>query len=205
MKTKIKIKNILKTIIVIQAMIVIFSTSKNIAYGYDNVENTAIVNSWESLKKEIETSTNSVKKIKIELDENENWEANSTITIKENQKISLISNDEVIIKRKANFTEGLIKNNGILTLGDNIMSGKIIFDGNKENITSNSALLKSDNGTITINNNITIQNNHSTENGGGISANNTTVNISRRNNYRQHICSMWWWNIYKFVKFINRK
>lgn len=67
---KIKIKNILKTIIVIQAMIVIFSTSKNIAYGYDNVENTAIVNSWESLKKEIETSTNSVKRIKIELDEN---------------------------------------------------------------------------------------------------------------------------------------
>ena len=51
MKTKTKIKNILKTIIVIQAMIVIFSTSKNIAYGYDNLENTAIVNSWESLKK----------------------------------------------------------------------------------------------------------------------------------------------------------
>ena len=105
----------------------------NIVYSRDNNEgNIKIVNSWEKLKEEIESTNNTTKKIVIETNKSENWEADSTITIKENQKILIITTNNVVIQRKQEFKESLLENKGILILGNDEMEGNITFDGNKE-------------------------------------------------------------------------
>ena len=181
-----KILQILKKLIYIQIILVLMCSNINIVYSRDNnEENIKIVNSWEKLKEEIESTNNTTKKIVIETNKSENWEADSTITIKENQKILIITTNNVVIQRKQEFKESLLENKGILILGNDEMEGNITFDGNKEKVTSNKPLINSEKGELIINNNINIQNNHSTENGGGISLTNTTATIMRRNNTKQ--------------------
>lgn len=181
-----KILQILKKLIYIQIILVLMCSNINIVYSRDNNEgNIKIVNSWEKLKEEIESTNNTTKKIVIETNKSENWEADSTITIKENQKILIITTNNVVIQRKQEFKESLLENKGILILGNDEMEGNITFDGNKEKVTSNKPLINSEKGELIINNNINIQNNHSTENGGGVSLTNTTANIMRRNNTKQ--------------------
>lgn len=174
-----------KTIILIciQIIAIFLCLNTNIVYSeYNNEENIVSVSNWKELKKEIETSNNATKKIIIEANENEALEADSTITIKENQKVLIITQKNVIIKRKSEFKESLLESKGILTLGDSTMNGSITFDGNTEKVISNNPLIKIEKGNLTINNNINIQNNHSTENGGGIAVKDATINIFRRNN-----------------------
>ena len=140
---------------------------------YDLVEKS--VNNWEELKITIEQFKNGggvyvyencylVECLKVYLNsENNNniYNANSTININNYQNIHLISQkNEIIIKRDKTFLDFPLFTieNGFLTLGEENMAGKIIIDGNKENITCNSNLIRLRNTMLTIYDNIILCN-----------------------------------------------
>ena len=88
--------------------------------------------------------------------------ANSTINIDNIKNIRLISkNDEIIIKRDISLIESplFIVKTGILTLGEENMKGKIIIDGNKNNVDSTSQLIQLICGELSIYDNIILCNN----------------------------------------------
>ena len=132
---------------------------------YDIVEKS--VHNWEELKTVIEQFKSSggiyinencylVECLKVYLNIGSNnsiYNANSTININNYKNIYIISQkNEVIIKRDKTFTDiPLFKiENGFLTLGEENMAGKIIIDGNKENVSVNSNLMQLRNAEFTM-------------------------------------------------------
>ena len=140
---------------------------------YKTVEKS--VNNWDELKNLIEQNRkegtfNETEKfytkisLKINLINNDNnvYNANSSIVINKFQKIQLITNsNEIIIKRDNSLVKyPLFKvENGFLTLGQQNMSGKIILDGNKENVASTSHLVELIGSQFNMYNNVILRNN----------------------------------------------
>lgn len=167
-----KIKRILVSFIIILMLILFINPIIVKVYALNNVVE---VTGWKELKDTIDSQNEN---IKIILKQSQNWSADSTIEIKKNQQIEIVSDDEIIIERNQNFKNNFIENQGTLTLGNNEMSGNIIFDGNQENITADNSLITSINGRIEISKNVTIKNNHSTKDGAGLISKQSTVNIN---------------------------
>ena len=117
------------------------------------------VKNWEELKKIIESNKKKnesninensfiFEHLKINLCCNENsncYIANSPLKITNFQKITLKTNEkEIIIKRDKTLIDSPLFyiENSIFSLGEENMVGKIIIDGNKENVFANSNLIK---------------------------------------------------------------
>ena len=135
------------------------------------------VNNWEELKKLIEENTIKgeldkdgncfiAESLKINLNtENNNniYYANSPIIIYSIKKIQIVSKNKKIIIKRANtlidfplFSVQV----GILVLGEENMEGKIIIDGNKDEVESTSYLIEAKRtGELYIYNNVTLCNN----------------------------------------------
>lgn len=124
---------------------------------YNLIEKTA--SNWEELKNIIENpdfieninsqeKTLILKSFKINLIKKENSEcyiANSSIKINNHQKIILISNEnKIIIQRDKTLLDLPLfyVENSTLILGEENMKGRIIIDGNKNNVIANSNLIK---------------------------------------------------------------
>ena len=153
----------------------IYSNYLNCKYpvNYEVVEKS--VTNWEELKKLIEGNQKNgtfdstekcftTQSLKIILDEGDNdvYVADSSINIRYYQKIQLISKDkEITIKRDKNLAKlPLFKvENGIFILGEESMKGKIVLDGNKENVVSSSHLIQLINSEFAMYNNVTLCNN----------------------------------------------
>ena len=135
-------------------------------------------NNWDELKNIIENqkieeniNINREEKIillnsiKINLITNEKYEyyiANSSIKINNYQKIELISKEKDITilrdKTLLDFPIFYIENASLI-LGDEKMKGKIIIDGNKQNVSSNSNLIKLIGSEYTQYSNVILRNN----------------------------------------------
>ena len=103
-------------------------------------------------------------KINLNIENNNNiYNADSTIDINSPKKIQLISNgNEIILKRDTTLVDSpLFKIKiGIFILGEENLKGKIIIDGNKENVESNSHLVQlSQISELSIYDNVTLCNN----------------------------------------------
>ena len=99
----------------------------------------------------------------LENSENNNniYKANSTININNYKNIHIISKKkDITIKRDETLTEFPLFDikNGFLTLGEENMVGKIIIDGNKDNVIAASNLIILVNASLTINHNVIICN-----------------------------------------------
>ena len=132
------------------------------------------VNNWEELKLTIENNKNEIRVndnsilidcLKINLNSYENnkyYIANSSININNYKNIILTTNEkEIIIQRDKvliDFPLFYVENSS-LSLGDKNMNGKIIIDGNKENVCSNSNLIKLISSEFSMYNNTALSNN----------------------------------------------
>ena len=158
------------------------------------------VNNWEELKKEIEENsiikgeldkdgkTFIAESLKINLNtENNNniYNANSTILLKSLRRIQIVSKEkEIIIKRDSSLIDSpLFKIEiGIFLLGEENMKGKIIIDGNKVESKSHLIQLKFTS-ELSIYDNITLCNNinkittTTAEYGSAILADKSKINI----------------------------
>ena len=141
---------------------------------YDYIEKT--VNNWEELKTTIEQFQSGegiyiqnncfvTEGLIITLNKENNsniYNANSSILVNNLKKIKIVTNqNEIIIKRD----EALIDlplfqiKRGLLSLGEENMKGKIIIDGNKDNVVSSSQLITINDGELSIYDNIILCNN----------------------------------------------
>ena len=119
------------------------------------------------IKEEIDNNNNyyimNILKIYLELTEgNEFYIANSCIKLRPYDKIILISKtNEIIIKRDKSLNNYPLFDveNSSLILGEENMSGKIIIDGNKEKVISNSHLINLFNSDFSIYENVCLCNN----------------------------------------------
>ena len=145
-----------------------------ITIKYDYIEKS--VNNWDELKTTIEEFKYSeginiqdncyiIEGLIITLNtENNNnvYNANSSILIDNFKNIKIVTNqNEIIIKRDKTLIELPLFQieRGILSLGEENMKGKIIVDGNKENVVATSQLLRINDGEISIYDNIILCNN----------------------------------------------
>ena len=140
----------------------------NIEYVDENIEKEA--NSWKELKEIIDSNKNEVAEID---DENKickiyrltvklksgDWNANESIIVEKQQDIKLYTEDDINILRDANLKKSLFETYGKLTLGTEDMTGSIILDGNKANVTSTSSLISVERGDLNLYKNITLCNN----------------------------------------------
>jgi hypothetical protein len=141
---------------------------------YDYIEKT--VNNWEELKTAIEQFQSSegiyiqnncfvTEGLIITLNKENNsniYNANSSILINNLKKIKIVTNqNEIIIKRdKALIDLPLFQiERGLLSLGEENMKGKIIINGNKDNVVSSSQLITINDGELSIYDNIILCNN----------------------------------------------
>ena len=119
----------------------------------------AFSKNWEELKNIIENQKvienvnedekiiilNSLKINLISNEDNHSYSANSSIQINNHQKIILISNEnEITIQRDKTLIDFPLfyVENACFVLGEENMKGKIILDGNKKEVASNSNLIK---------------------------------------------------------------
>ena len=141
---------------------------------YDYIEKS--VNNWEELKSTIEQFKYNegiyiqdnfyiIEGLIITLNsENNNnvYNANSSILVDNFKNIKIVTNqNEIIIKRDETLIELPLFQieKGLLSLGEENMKGRIIIDGNKENVVSTSQLIKINNGELSIYDNIILCNN----------------------------------------------
>ena len=138
---------------------------------YNIIEKNA--NNWKELKDIIERNNEikitekfiNIDALKINLcsDNNNNcYIADSCININNHKKIILINNEkELIILRDKNLINFPLfyMEKSILILGEENMKGKIKLDGNKDNVSANSNIIKMISSKLSIYNNITICNN----------------------------------------------
>ena len=134
------------------------------------------VNNWEQLKTTIEQFKYNegiyikdncyiIEGLIITLDaENNNnvYNANSSILIDSLKNIKIVTNqNEIIIKRDKTLIESPLFyiEEGLLFLGEENMKGKIIIDGNKDNVVATSQLIMVRNGELSIYDNVFLCNN----------------------------------------------
>ena len=102
-------------------------------------------------------------KINLNIENNNNiYNAISTIDIKNFQNIQLNAKNEIIIKRDKTLIDFPLFNveKGILNLGEENMKGKIIIDGNKDNVIASSQIIQIKDGEFSMYDNIILRNNH---------------------------------------------
>ena len=134
-----------------------------VKYQEKNIE----VNNWSELKNAIEQNANEIVSIDaqsklctlnsltIQINSNGDWTATDTINIKEYQKITITSSDDVTFLRNADLKEkSLFYINGELNIGKENMTSSITINGNKENVDSSSTLIKIENGKLNIYDNV---------------------------------------------------
>ena len=178
-----------------------------IAYKPIYKEKNVSVSNFSELKRVIEENADDV----ISFNENDmtatfydlkinlksgDYNASDKIEVLPNQKITLVSSDNITILRTDDTKDlPLFDVKGELTIGDNEMGGNIQVDGNKENVQATSALIRVESGTLNLNNNTVICNNLNritsrTRNsptqeyiaaGSGIFANRSVININGAN------------------------
>ncbi len=149
-----------------------FTDYKNILYKVEYRDKNVQVGSWNELKEVINNNKNEIVNIDdtkkictlyrlvINLKNNGNWNATSSITVKEQQNIILTTVDDLKILRGEELVNlPLFLVNGSLSLGTNNMTGKIIIDGNKDNVEATSTLLRLEQGKLNIYNNVILCNN----------------------------------------------
>lgn len=149
-----------------------FADYKNILYKVEYKDKNIQVGSWNELKEAINNNKNeivtvdNVKKtctlyrLLIDLKNNGNWNAISSITVEKQQNIVLTTtNDLRILRGEEVINLPLFFVNGSLSLGSNNMTGKIVIDGNKDNVESTNTLLKIDQGILNIYDNVVLCNN----------------------------------------------
>lgn len=131
--------------------------------------NEVEVDSWDKLKEKINSDTctyNANENIlyrnvfNIKLKSSNNWNANEEISIKSWQKVTLIPEDNITIKRAENFKGCFITNKGILILGDPNNEKELIFDGNGEYVEAEGSIITVSNGKLTTYQNVILQNNN---------------------------------------------
>ena len=139
-----------------------------IQYQEKNVQ----ASSWNELKNIIENNKDEIVKIDdekkectlfkliINLNNSENWIADNTIKIENQQNVVLTSTENVTILRGINLKDApIFWVKGILDIGTENMNGKITLDGNKNNVESISTLIKIEKGYLNLYNNVTLCNN----------------------------------------------
>ena len=135
----------------------------------------SITSNWQELKNKIENSEENT--IEIKLNTNlDPWVANSKITIKDEQNVTLIANSPITITRMVGFTESFFENRGTLTIKTKSQDEYIILDGNNENIQANGSLIYIKSGNAKLSN-ICLQNNTNSNNGGGLYISSANVKI----------------------------
>lgn len=145
---------------------------KDLAVEVKTISEEVSVSNWEDLKTIITTQPKfivwykeenavEIESLKITLNQSENWLATSTIDIKPYQDIILIpeENKDVSITRDEKFKDSLFLNEGNLTLGQEDMSGKLSFVGNKELVNADSSIIEVSYGILNMYNNIYIKDN----------------------------------------------
>ena len=146
---------------------------KTCLYKIEYQEKNVEVNSWEQLKTEIRNNTNNkvsiddtnktciLSELIVNLKNGGDWTAGSTINIEKQQKVVLTSSENITILRGTNFKDlPLFLINGNFSLGKQNMTGEIIVDGNKTNVTSTCALIHIEYGDFNMYNNVKLCNNY---------------------------------------------
>lgn len=176
MKKKIIIK--LRIITFIFFVLFLLLTMKNIVLS-ENTEKILEANNWEELETIISSDENKNYNLNIILKANENWIANKNITINENQNVILLPEDqqEIVITRDSEYKGNFITSNGNLSIGKENMTGRLVFDGNGENVEDAESIILISSGNIKIYN-TTLKNNKAKYNGGGIYLKSANIEIS---------------------------
>ena len=109
------------------------------------------VNSWDELKKTIETGNN----LKINLCKNGEWNIDQKIILKENQYVDIKNNNEISFNRVEDFKDNFFYLNYNSEL--NIETDKVItFDG--KNIVASNGFIENNHGTLVLKGNIYFKN-----------------------------------------------
>lgn len=139
--------------------------------NYSGTE-TFEVSSWEELKEtidqnKIDISTSfQITELMIRLKQSDHWMATSTIEIAPYQRITLTTDEDILMKRDVSLaSSSLMKISGTLNLGTKSMIGQIILDGNKENVSSTDCLIDLELGTLNIEDKVILQNNKRVQDG----------------------------------------
>lgn len=164
---------------------------KKLIYKIEYNEIKKNISTWEELDEVIKANKNNYsvddkyKKIiitKLTALINNNLIANKNIEIDKNQFITILpkNNNDISITRDLAFKKEFFTIKGILTLGKENLQSKIILDGNKENVLSESSIIEVDNGTLNIYDNVFIRNNNHiiTKDNNMISNNDGTITYS---------------------------
>ena len=165
-------KNRIKLFISIFIIIQFIFSIKSIA-----IESSTNPNyTWEELKDTIENSQEN--DIEIELKASSNpWVADSKITIKSGQNVTLIANNSITITRVIDFTDSFFENNGTLTIKTKSKDDYITLDGNKDYVEATGSLIKTNSGKINLNNIVLKNNSLNNSNGGAIYASDAEIEI----------------------------
>ena len=145
-----------------------YSDFSSVKISESNVSYTA--NSWDELASIISSdtytynsSTNVLtrKVLNITLKSSTNWTVNKSIKIEEWQKINIIpeSSKNIIFLRNASHLYTFFDSYGEFTIGNDTSTGKISFDGNKSNVTSNRSFINAWSGKLNIYKNVKFFNN----------------------------------------------
>lgn len=142
------------------------------AYKVEYQEKQVDVNSWAELKNAIEQNSSgkvnidtqnklyTVNSLIMQMNSSGDWSANDTIKITEDQKVTLVPNDDIVILRDPNFRAlPLFDINGELNIGTDNMTNSITLNGNKENTTATSTLIKIERGVLNLYNNTILRGN----------------------------------------------
>ena len=137
------------------------------AYKVKYQEKSVEVNNWAELKNTIEQNANEIVSIDtqektctlnsltIKINSNADLNATDTINIKQQQQITLVPNDDVILLRDVNLKDKPLFNiNGELNIGKENITSSITLNGNKENVESSSTLIKVENGILNLYDNV---------------------------------------------------
>ena len=165
-----KIKRINKELVYVGKNLNDLSDWKKLLYKIEFNEVQEEANSWEELNDKIINNKNNIivddenKKItitKLKIFVDNNLVANKTIQIEKNQFITILSksNVDVNIIRDSLFKGEFFNIKGNFSIGNNNIKYKIILDGNKENVNSESSIIIVENGILNIYNGVIIKNN----------------------------------------------
>ena len=163
------------------------------AFSWDELKNYIDKNKTaNNFKIEDENKKCRLTALVIDLKNNGDWTANSTIELEKHQLITIKTSDEINILRGTSLIEKpLFYVEGKLILGKQNMNGKLVLDGNKNNVEASSTLIRIENGRLDIYDNIKLCNNINKTNkltaggttqnytsyGSGISAKSSIINM----------------------------
>ena len=174
-ETSSEIKNINKKLYYICKNTKEESDWKKLIYNIEYKETQKEVRTWNELKEVINENKNNylidndnkkviIEKLKILINNNEKLIADNNIEIDRSQFITIlpINNNDINIVRNISYKKELFTVYGSLTIGKPNMQSKIILDGNKEKVVSESSIIAVDTGILNTYDGVIIQNNNNT-------------------------------------------